>query len=155
MRTAYCFLILCHLLSCTDNAENASTERANGYTPELKNREDSLLHDVLQGHDVAMAKMSKLSRHLERVQALIDSMDRRGISAQQAQAYHQWTDLRESLRSAEYGMNAWMEEFKLDSFQSDREKRIRYLEGEKIKVMRVKENILGSLATADSLILLK
>jgi hypothetical protein len=145
--------MVCALLSCKDVSETAPAERKNGYTPELKSREDSLLHDVLQGHDEAMAKMFKLSKQLERVQVRIDSMDQLGASQKKTASYQQWMQLRESLQSAEYGMNNWMEGFKIDSFQNEKESRERYLTEEKIKVALVKERILSSLSMADSLLL--
>ena len=47
-------------------------------------------------------------------------------------------------------MNTWMEEFSIDSAQDNIERRIEYLEAERSKVTRVKEEILSVLAKADS-----
>ena len=45
-----------------------------------------------------------------------------------------------------------MVEFSLDSLKDDVEKRIQYLTDEKMKVGKVKDAIINSLATADSLL---
>jgi hypothetical protein len=153
MRSLF-FLFLSFFLAnaCRDAEESETVSRKNGYTPVLKNREDSLQQDVLQGHDEAMAKMSKLSKQLTKVQWKIDSL---GPSRSASTSYKQWAGLKEDLLSAEFGMNQWMEEFRLDSFREDREKRIHYLEAEKEKVQKVKERIFQSLARADSLLLVR
>jgi hypothetical protein len=44
-----------------------------------------------------------------------------------------------------------MEEFKADSAQNDKEKRVAYLEKEKDKVNRMKERVLSSISSADSI----
>ena len=47
-------------------------------------------------------------------------------------------------------MNQWMEEFSIDSAQDNPEKRIEYLSSEKVKVTKVKDEILSVVAKADS-----
>lgn len=146
----FLFFSILSTSACRDAAESDPVSRKNGYTPVLMNREDSLQQDVLQGHDEAMAKMSKLSKQIIKVQSKIDSL---GVSRSATPLYKEWTNLKEDLLGAEYVMNQWMEEFRLDSFREDRERRIRYLEAEKEKVIKVKERIFQSLARADSLLL--
>lgn len=143
------FLSILLMNACRDAEERDPVSRKNGYTPVLMNREDSLQRDVLQGHDEAMAKMSKLSKLITIVQSKIDSI---GPSRRATPSYREWTGVKDDLLVAEYGMNQWMEEFRLDSFREDREKRIRYLEAEKEKVIKVKERIFQSLARTDSLL---
>ncbi|MBC7851171.1 MAG: hypothetical protein H7Y31_15620 [Chitinophagaceae bacterium] len=60
-------------------------------------------------------------------------------------------DLQEDLYYAEYAMNTWMQEFKIDSAKTDQEKRLAYLEKEKTKVLEVKRAIMESVSRADSL----
>jgi len=61
-------------------------------------------------------------------------------------------DLHEDLNYADYGMNTWMQEFKADTLQDNKESRIKYLESEKEKVNKIKEAILSGLKRADSLL---
>jgi hypothetical protein len=49
-------------------------------------------------------------------------------------------------------MDKWMVEFSMDSMKNNVEQRINYLTEEKLKVGKVKDAILNSLAQADSLL---
>ena len=120
-----------------------------------KNKEDSLFHEVMEGHDIGMARMSKITKYLTQIQKALDSINK--LPAAKIDEHYQQTliDLQEDLNYAEYGMNTWMEEFKIDSAKENKEKRIQYLESEKIKVLKVKEAILGSLQRADSIFIKK
>lgn len=144
------FSVGVHVLSCSETPPgDAAATRKNGYTPDLKTREDSLLHDVMQAHDEAMARMAKLSKHLGRIQARIDSLPSR---LRKSAEYLKWQEIKHALEEAEHDMNQWMKEFAIDSLKEDKENRMRYLSSEKIKIKAVKEKIISHLARADSLL---
>jgi hypothetical protein len=133
------------LLACNEQP----AERKNGFTPELKTKEDSLFHDVMQGHDVGMARIGQVRKYIDQTQKAIDSINK---LSKPDEAYKQTlTELHNDLKTADSGMMAWMEAFKVDSGDNDRDLRIQYLESEKLKVEKVKEAILGSISRADSL----
>ena len=138
------------LASCK-NAPKQEQGRTDGFNPVLKNREDSLFHDVMEGHDMGMARMGKISRYLSQVQKTLDSLNKLPDSKVDTKYQQFLIDLQKELNYADYGMNTWMEEFKVDSAKGDKEKRIQYLEAEKVKIQKVKESIIGSLKRADSL----
>ena len=49
-------------LACNNEASSGdTTDRKNGFPPGPKTREDSLFHEVMQGHDAGMAKMPHAS----------------------------------------------------------------------------------------------
>ena len=136
---------------CACNDEPEKTARKDGFTPVLNTKEDSLYHDVMEGHDIGMAKMGTLRKQLGRVVHELDSINKltgKNIDQHRKQAL---IDLKEDLSYADHAMFTWMQEFNVDSAKSDRSKRLEYLESEKIKVQKVKENILNSLQRADSL----
>ncbi len=145
-------IIVVYLTACK-NAPSEQTERTDGFTPVLKTKEDSLYHEVMQGHDIGMAKMSKLRKHITRVQHELDSLKKlppKKIDNKYQQAL---LDLQEELTYADHAMFTWMEEFKVDSARADNNKRLVYLESEKLKVEKVRDNILTSLQRADSLLM--
>jgi len=143
-------LIITGILACNDQADTA-TERKNGFTPEIKTKEDSLYHDVMEGHDVGMAKIGKVRKYLDQSQQALDSINKLPAAKTDTTYRRALTNLHEDLKYADYSMNAWMEEFKVDSGTGNNELRIQYLQSEKEKVNKVKEHILRSLQRADSL----
>lgn len=142
-----CLLVL---IACNDGQE--PTARTDGYTPVLKTREDSLYHEVMEGHDVGMAKMGQLRDRQKRIQRSLDSIKK--LSAQKVNPVLKQALLtvQEELSYADTAMFKWMEEFNVDSARDDKTTRIAYLESEKMKVVKVRDNILNSLKRADSLL---
>jgi len=130
-------------------------ERKDGFSNISKNKEDSLFHEVMEGHDIGMARMIKITKYLTQIQKALDSINKLPAAKIDEEYQQALIDLQEDLNYAEYGMNTWMDEFKHDSAQENKEKRIQYLESEKIKVVKVKEAILGSLQRADSIFIKK
>jgi len=134
----------------------ACNNESNEKTPETapKTAADSLMHDVMNGHDVAMSKMGKLSVMEKEVQRIIDSIAKLPAKTKAVLApYKRNLDSSlEELKSAKNGMEKWMDDFNMDSAITNTEERIKYLSDEKLKVTSVKENILSGLAKADSLI---
>jgi hypothetical protein len=104
----------------------------------------------MEGHDAGMARMGKISKYLARVQNSLDSMNKLPAAKVDIKYKQSLIDLQEKLKYAEYGMNTWMEGFRVDSAKDDKEKRIQYLEEEKVKIQKVKETILEILGRADS-----
>jgi len=134
------------------NTSSDNDERKDGFTPVLKTREDSLFHEVMQGHDIGMAKMSLLRKQSKRVQHDLDSIQKLPQKKIDVKYQTSLQDLRESLNYADQSMYKWMEEFEADSATTDKKKRIAYLESEKIKVVKVRDTILNSLQRADFLL---
>lgn len=139
-------------IACNNGASDETTDRKNGFTPALKTREDSLFHDVMQGHDAGMAKVGKLRKNINETNRLLDSLNKLPASKVNAAYKQSLTGLQTNLNNANNEMNSWMESFKLDSASDNKELRIKYLQGEKEKVTVVKEHILSALQQADSLL---
>ena len=144
------FVVLIVFASCQESgSDSASTDRKDGYTKDLKSRKDSLYQEVMDGHDIGMARMGKIGGYLKSVNASIDSLKK--LKSADTSKLPVLRSIAADLNQAEYGMNRWMEEFVLDSAENNEPVRVAYLESERDKVNRVKERILGSLKRADSL----
>lgn len=136
-------------MACTETPKPARTD---GFTKVLKTKEDSLLNDVMEGHDAGMARMLKLSKYQKRVADAIDSVNKLPAAKRDKQFLSSLETLKEDLSYAENSMNLWMEGFKMDSLKDQPSLRITYLEQQKATVTKVKEAILGSLSRTDSLL---
>ncbi len=119
-----------------------------------KTHVDSLLDEVLDGHDAGMARMGKMSRMENNVQHILGSLNKlSGKSKTTTVNYKNHLDsLLAELKSAEDGMNKWMDEFNMDSDKNDVDRRTQYLESEKSKVTKIKESMIDALHKADSLL---
>ena len=115
---------------------------------------DSLYKEVMDAHDAVMPKMGKVRGAQKRAQELIDSIS--GLKGQSLKDNQLWKKDLEQLVSdlnyADYAMDQWMTDFNLDSGSTNEEVRVKYLTDEKVRVTKVKEAILNSLAKADSLL---
>jgi len=138
------------ITACNDNASN-TTDRKNGYTPTLKTKEDSLYHDVEEGHNAGMAKVGKLRKNMDEVQHQLDSINKLPVKKVNAAYKQSLTDLQKDLNDANNEMNTWMDGFKPDSATGKPDQRIQYLQSEKEKITAVKEHMTSSLQKADSL----
>lgn len=123
-------------------------------TTESKSEADSLMDKVMEGHNIAMPKMGKLSKASQEAQRLMDSISKLPAKAKEATAplTKKLDELKKELDYADMAMNKWMEEFKFDSTFSNTEEKIKYLTEEKIKVDKVKDAVLNSLQKADSVL---
>ncbi|RYG30144.1 MAG: hypothetical protein EOO01_37175 [Chitinophagaceae bacterium] len=149
MRIAILFIcIMTAFAACTDQPSD-DTSRKDGFTKTLKTRGDTLYHEVMEGHDVGMAKMGQISGYIKKVKASIDSLEKQKSPDQKK--LEVLKSVAADLNQADYSMNRWMEEFKIDSAKNNETVRLTYLEAERDKIARVKERILGSLQRADSL----
>jgi hypothetical protein len=143
-----------HLTSCLfifiscNNSADSSRKTGKTYS-------DTLLDEVMENHNIGMAKMSKIGEAQKRVQLAIDSIQKLPADLQgKATAYKVQLDSSlNKLKYADDAMNKWMEEFDLDSAKDNEEKRIEYLKDEKVKISKVNDAMLSSLKSADSLLL--
>lgn len=145
------FILVCVLTTGCNNASHTD-HRKDGFSDALKTREDSLFHDVLEGHDVGMAKMGKIRKAIDGVQSFADSLGKLTGKQKNDSLLAKAQTIKQELVAADQGMNTWMETFTPDSGKGNESIRLKYLESEKEKVGKVKEAILNSLQRADSLL---
>lgn len=149
VRLLVAFFLMVGAIACHGGEEQEG--RKNGFSDELKTHEDSLFHDIMEGHDVAMVRMNVISNYLEKTKKALDSLQKLPIEKVDVLYQQDLIDLQEDLNYAQYSMNTWMDEFKVDSNKNDKALREQYLEKEKEKVIKMKEAVLSSLQRADSL----
>ena len=120
----------------------------------LQVKADSLQNEVLAGHDVAMPNSMKIPKLQKQIDQILDSIDKLSPKQQQANASYKMDlrNLKTGLSNADSLMQKWMNEFNLDSFNTNLEKRVEYLSSEKDKINKVKDTVLMSLQKADSLL---
>jgi nitrous oxide reductase accessory protein NosL len=135
-----------------DNKKEPSPGIIGKQTPQ--SAADSLMEEVMDGHNVAMSKYGKLSAVQKEAQRLLDSINKLPEKVQKAAEpfITKLTGTVEDLKSSKAAMDKWMDEFNMDSSVNNIEQRIKYLTEEKLKVSKVKNSILGSLKKADSLL---
>jgi DNA repair ATPase RecN len=145
------FILLLLICAACNNADN---KHSGHKTEGTKTQVDSLMDDVMEGHDVGMAKYSKLNAMQKEVKRVIDSLSKLHAKSKEAAAPYKakLDSVANDLNNAIAAMDKWMEEFNMDSAVNNMEERIKYLGNEKMKVGKVKESILKSLEKADSLL---
>lgn len=145
----FLFLVFSFLTAC-----NNTDKKANTGNKASKTLADSLENEVMDGHNVGMAKYGKLSAMQNEAQRLLDSIAKLPAKAREAVAplKAKLDGLVEDLRSAKSNMDKWMDEYNMDSAVNNIAQRIKYLTEEKLKVSKVKEAILNSLQKADSIL---
>lgn len=138
------------LAACNNQKEH---EHNHGSKETPKTQADSLMVDVMDSHDVGMAKYGRLKEVEKQINAAVDSVAKLPANAQAAAASYkaQLDATGADIRGAIVAMDTWMQEFNMDSAVDNMEQRIKYLTDEKLKVGKVKEAILVSLQKADSL----
>lgn len=114
-----------------------------------KSLSDSLLQQVLDGHDVAMPKMMKLQRLQKDVQAELDSLKKTPGNTQRIALLD---STLKNLNYADVAMHEWMEGFKYDSLKDNEPARVDYLKIQLASVNEMKEVVLSSIAKADSVL---
>lgn len=141
-------LSVIHVMSCND--KHTGHRKDSG----PRTQADSLFNDVMDGHNIGMAKMGKLTRAEQTTQRLLDSITKLPAKARQAAEplKAKLDSLQKDLSYAEFAMNKWMDEFNVDSAVNNLQQRINYLGEEKLKVTKVKDAILSSLQKADSIL---
>lgn len=120
----------------------------------LQAKADSLQKEVIAGHDVAMPKSMKIPKLQKQIEQILDSINKLPTNQQQVNAFYKMSlqSLNNDLSNADSLMQKWMNEFNLDSFNTNPEKRVEYLSDEKNKIEKVKTAVLNSLQKADSLL---
>ena len=149
-KLAFCTMVLPVIFAMSCGNDGEQTKRS-------KTQVDSLLDDVLEGHNIGMAKLGKLTRAEQTTKRLLDSIAKLPEKTRQAAEplKVKLDSLKSDLSYAEFAMNKWMDEFNVDSAIDNAKERIKYLEDEKLKVTKIKEAILSSLQKADSLLKVK
>jgi len=132
----------------------ACNNSGNNNSKAGKSHSDSLMDEVMEGHNTGMAKMSKLNKTKNKIQHVLDSISKLPTNLQRSLAQYkmQLDSSFNRLTFADYAMEKWMEEFNMDSAVNNEEKRIEYLESEKIKISKVNEAMIGGLQKADTLL---
>lgn len=145
-------MVVLTLLAC--NNEKKQDDHSGHKKNEPKTQSDSLMADVMDGHNVGMAKYSKLQAMEKKVKAALDSIAKLPAKTKQDLAPYKakLESVAADLSYAIFAMDKWMEEFDMDSAKDNIEARVRYLLDEKMKVGKVKSAILNSLSRADSLL---
>jgi hypothetical protein len=146
MKQIFQFLVFVFLIAC-NNSESNKKEA-------VKMQADSLLHAVMEGHNIGMAKMSQVGEAKNRIQKVLDSISSLPTNLQRSSTQYKMEldSAFNRLTFAGYNMEKWMDEFNMDSFVNNSDKRIKYLESEKIKISNVKDAMISSLQKADSVL---
>ena len=147
-------LLVFVIMNACNNPNNKNTAVLSNKKQSSQTPADSLMEDIMDGHNIGMSKMGKLSAMQNQVQHIIDSIEQLPAKTKKALVPYKTKldQALENLKSAKANMEKWMDEFNMDSAVNNLEQRINYLRDEKWKVSKVKENILASLQKADSLI---
>lgn len=142
-------LLFIFLIACND-----TDKKPEETIDPMKAQADSLQKEVVDGHDIAMPKSMRIPALQKETRRLIDSIGKLPAKVQKEAAPYKakLEYLLTDLDNAHSSMAKWMDEFNLDSAANNLEQRINYLTEEKLKVDKVKEAVLGSLAKADSLL---
>ncbi len=142
------------ITACNNEAKEADHSAHDTAKKEALTPLDSLDMEVNNVHDEVMPKMGRVRGAGQRAQAALDSLAKLPAKAQAAATGLKTAleQLINDLNTADYDMNKWMMEYKLDSAKDNPELRMKYLQAEKVKVEKVKNAILGGLARADSLL---
>ncbi len=147
-------IVFIFLFLACNNSGNSGIHSSDDGTKAQKSHSDSLMNEVMEGHNIGMAKMSKLNETKNKIQQVLDSISKLPTHLQKSftQYKMELDSTFNRLTFANYAMDKWMEEFNMDSAANDEEKRIEYLESEKTKISKVNEAMISSLQKADSLL---
>lgn len=148
MKYLSAIILILSIISCNQKEEPVRTD---GFTPILKTAEDTLFHEVMEGHDIGMAKMGRISKYIKQSEQVIDSLKKLPSNSDNREKIAQYENLKVQLQEADDDMFNWMKTFEADSLEGKPE-RISYLEKEKIKVEKVRVKILEAIAAGDSLL---
>lgn len=102
------FIALIMLTACNNNDKK---QEGDGNKEGPKTQADSLMNDVMDGHNVGMAKYTKLNEMEKKVKAALDSISKLPAKAQQASMNYKVNleGLGNSIRNAIISMDKWME----------------------------------------------
>lgn len=151
----FVLIIMVAIIAGACNGGNKKSNTGNANDNKMTQAStDSLEQEVMDGHNVAMAKYGKLKAMMKESQRLLDSIAALPAKTKQAAdpLKTKLTGLLEDLQSAKANMDKWMDEYNMDSAVNNLELRIKYLTEERLKVSKIKEAILNGLQKADSLL---
>lgn len=141
-------------LNACNNSSSDKPDRQDGYSTAPKTKVDSLFADIDSAHEFGMSKTRQLKGLQASCSHFLDSMN--SLTAplsEKSKAFVQsMIAAREELNRADSAMNEWMDKFTPDSLENNADQRIKYLESEKEKVVKVKELLSSSINRADSLV---
>lgn len=146
MKTIALFL-LTSVLACNSPASNETAPQP----VQQATKEDSLYKTVIGYHDEAMPKMGKLMGYQKALQKKIDSLSGILLAKKDESAStlkKEYERIQEQLRSAEKGMNDWMDTFDPDPKIPSKEKLLEYWEDQEIKAKKMRDDIMSSLDSA-------
>ena len=144
--TQFILVVLVGLCSCEEDAGNPGSSNVEA---RLKTPEDSLFHQVMEGHDAGMAKIGRLKKYSSQLQAAIDSINK--TSSAEKSEIPGLKRVKDSLDAANASMFTWMDGFKADTLTGMVTERMEYLEMQKASVTIVRDRIFNSLRLYDSL----
>ena len=150
-------ILITGMVGCKNGDKKQEVPVISGY-PDKKPKTliDSLLKYIDDGHIVGMSKMGSLHKAKKEVQGVIDSIDKLPSGAQQKAAKFKASlnSVIKDIENADAGMEKWMPAYfeNTDTLADNVSERIKYLNTEKIKVDKIKDEILTSLQKADSLL---
>jgi hypothetical protein len=133
--------------SSSENHENHAAGESQNAAATAKSPTDSLFDAVVALHDEAMPKMSKLMGYQKLAQTKIDSLGKLKDKAS-IQLKTEYTALLENLKSAEKGMNDWMDTFTPEPEFSTKDSLKIYYEAEKVKAQKMRDDIFSTLDSA-------
>lgn len=141
-------ILMCMLIiACKEKPHNAMKEAP-------ATQADILQKEVIDAHDIAMAKMMKVENYTQQLQNMSDSLNKL-FPRQQTPMKMPISDIDSAIKQLNYAdvaMNKWMNEFNLDSNRNDEKLRIQYLTSEKEKVTKMKDAVLSSLTYAEAIL---
>lgn len=111
---------------------------------------DSLLNQVLEGHDVAMPQMFKLERLQKDTKSKVDSLNK--LKNANADKLASLNETLRRLNHADSSMHAWMGGFKYDSLKENESQREVYLQAQLSSVNKMKDSVLATITYADSVL---
>lgn len=103
---------------------------------------EQLASEVMEIHDIAMAKMTTMHELKLQLQEL---EEKEGVQKET-------TESIASLKTAHRGMMQWMREYKKDQSQLSEESRKAYLLEEKVKIQHVSDIINNSIASSEKIL---
>jgi len=119
-----------------------------------KSHADSLMDEVMKGHNIGMSKMEKIDEAKNKIQHIADSISKLPTNLQKSSSQYrmQLDSTFNRLTFANYTMEKWMNEFNMDSLKDNEKEQVKYLQSEKLKITKVNDAMISSLQKADSLL---
>lgn len=105
-----------------------------------------LFHEVMGIHDAVMPKTDQINELRLKIK---ETLAKKKLTPW---AKAQLTDADNKLKAANDGMNAWMSGFVPPKHEDPNEKVIPYLEAEKVKIEKVRDDMLSSILQAKTLL---